>query len=35
MDISLISLENEAKCCFFCPKRAFTNFVLDKKIEVV
>ena len=25
--ISLISLENWALCCFFCPKRAFVNFV--------
>ena len=32
MDISLISWENEAKCCFFCPKRAFANFVQPSHI---
>ena len=26
-EISLIRLKNGAKCCFFCPKRAFAYFV--------
>ena len=31
--IFLISLGNKAKCCFFCPKRAFANFVPQKTLR--
>ena len=34
MDISLISLGNEAKRCIFCAKRAFAHFSLSMKARL-